>query len=244
MLKLVCSRSCHNMSKFCVHIKYSFFSGEEEEIDSEIDGLLKKFINLRPSKLKSFEIRDQNVKFEDFKYIVPILPFSLNSLTFSNINMLPKSVFMLAKQLERSKIESLDLSMNLIGDESIWMLVGLISQSETLKSINISECGITSQGIWPLVNAISIREFHALFLSNNDLGSQGAHFITEYLKLGPSISFLALDNCDFSEIDMIQIIEASLNCKSLQKLSLFGNSTLQRIVPPYVCCTVVPMSIV
>ena len=99
--------------------------------------------------------------------------------------------------------------------------------SETLRHLNICDCGLSSEESLTLCRQLkSVKQLRTLDLSYNSLGSAGAIIIAESIMKFGSLSQLQdlnLGDCSLCKPGSSMLIEALSRCKRLQFLSLSGN---------------------
>ena len=99
--------------------------------------------------------------------------------------------------------------------------------SETLRHLNICDCGLSSEESLTLCRQLkSVNQLQTLDLSYNSLGSAGAIIIAKSISEFGSLSQLQdlnLGDCSLCKPGSSVLIEALSRCKRLQFLSLSGN---------------------
>jgi Ran GTPase-activating protein (RanGAP) involved in mRNA processing and transport len=209
--------------------------GRTESREVQLDLLFDVFVGVRASTVSSLKLSGTVLNHEDLAYVMPVISGSLAGLDLSDLGMTSRCVKVLAKRLTRTRLIEFNISGNLIGDESSWMLLNFINGTPALKSIGFARCGMTAQGIWPLMIAIGKREFDLVDISGNLICAHGAEYIKQFLSLSPVCREFRADDAGLSEGDVELILSVVGKCDKIEVLSLKGNQQVAwRPVPSFV----------
>ena len=196
------------IDKKVVTIHYKMKSGEIYTTKSPVNDLVSVFCKISIGNLSELSFTDCILDANDINFICPLISPTLSNLDVSHLGLTSKSIKILAKKLQNVSLEKLDLSNNPIGDESVWMLLEVFGKKESLKSLNLSNCNLSGQALFPLLNTISTKEFNELNISNNHVGYVGAGYIQTYFQFGPKIKKFSARNCGFSSAEVESIISS------------------------------------
>ena len=173
--------------------------GEEKSYEAPANEFLDVCMEFGRSNISGIKLLTQTVTPMEIQLIVPAIPPSLDLLDFSSTNLSSLHVRTLAKRLEHTRIKSLDLSGNRIGDESMWMLSDFFGKNETIRVIRLSNCGITYNGFWVMMSLLQSRPIDFLDVSNNDVGIDGGDLILSMLGNRFNIKSVDITNCGIPE---------------------------------------------
>lgn len=215
------------MTKNTISIKYTAASKEIEITNVQFDHLLDIFVSLKASTMTSLKFYDTSITPDEVNLITPLIPHKLDLLDLSNINISSKVLSILTKKLNCCRIQCIDLSFNPIGDSAIWSLLDAIGKNQYLTSLKIAHCDLTENGIWPLLNILTSREFGLLDISENVVHSLGSDYILQFLKSGPKLREFHADRCQISEGDIGPLIDAAEQCNHMEVFSILGNGIIQ-----------------
>ena len=209
-----------------ISIKYTA-SGQDIEIkDVPFDHLLDIFVKIKLSTVSALKFYNSQLAPDDLNMICPIIPQRLSVLDLSNLSLNGKALVILAKRINRSRLQSLDLSYNPIGDESIWSLLEAIGKNQYLTTLKFVNCNLTANGVWTLLNAMNPKKFDLLDISENLISSLGCDYVVQYLKHDPGLRELHIDRAQITEGDVEILIDAAERCKTLSLLSIKGNGLI------------------
>lgn len=226
--------------KKLVTVMYSCGDDSMESQEIQLDHLLDLFVPLRISTLTAIKFANAQLTADDFQLICPLIPKSLRALDFSDLGLTSRCINALQKTLNRSKLAKLALANNPIGDESVWLLIDFIGKNTELKALDLRNCNITAQGIWPLLIAISQRPFDFLDLSDNGLGTHGVEYVRQFLALKPPLRSFAVNNAQMSEGDVIILVDLAAQHPNM-RFSILGNPIIQyRELPPSIDVDMLP----
>ena len=178
------------------------------------------------SSISKLIFSNSNLTKEDFAFICPLIPAKLKELSMENLGINASSINQFSKKMINHRIQFLNLSHNPIGDESVWMLLDFIKKNTELTSISLRNCGLTAQGIWPLLNVIATRNFEFVDISENEVRSAGADYIAQFLEMDPIIESFFVDNSQLSSGDVEMLFKRVERCKNISKFSMIGNSVI------------------
>ena len=219
-------------AKKIIKIHYKTNDGEEFDSQSPITELITEFCRVSPGKLKELAFNDCILEPQDINFVSPLIAPTLSVLDISNLGLSPQSMKILSKKLQNVALTKLNLSDNPICDESIWMILEVIGKKETLRELYISNCNLTADGIFPLLNCLTTRDFLELDISGNNIGFGGAGYIQMYFSFAPKIQRFIARNCGFSAAD-IEMIVPSLNKVPNSEIDLTSNQPIpSRKLPP------------
>lgn len=209
-----------------ISIKYAA-SGEDIEIKNvPLDHLLDVFVKIKLSTLTSLKFYDSQLTPDDINMISPIIPQRLSTLDLSNLSLNGKAISNISKRINCSRLQTLDLSYNPIGDGAIWSLVEAIGKNQYLKSLKFVNCDLTANGIWTLFNCMHQKKFDLLDISENLISSLGCDYVVQFLKQNPDLKELHIDRAQINEGDVGILIDAGEKCKTLSLLSIKGNGLI------------------
>lgn len=209
-----------------ISIKYTA-SGKDVEIENvQFDHLLDIFVKIKSSTLTSLKFYGSELTTDDMNMICPIIPQRLPTLDLSNLSLNGKAISVLSKRINYSRLQSIDLSYNPIGDGSIWNLVEAIGKNKYLTSLKFINCNLTANGIWILLNSMHQKKFDLLDISENLISSLGCDYVVQFLKQDPELNELHIDRAQITEGDIEILIDAAEKCKTLSLLSIKGNGLI------------------
>lgn len=209
-----------------ISIKYTASNKDVEIKDVPFDHLLDVFVKIKSSTLTSLKFYDSQLSPDDMNMICPIVPQRLPNLDLSNLGLNGKAIVILAKRISCSRLQSLDLSYNPIGDESTWSLLEAIGKNKYLTKLKFINCNLTANGVWTLLNAMISKKFDSLDISENLISSLGCDYIVQFLKQNPSLNEIHIDRAQITEGDVEMLIDAAEKCKTLSLLSIKGNGLI------------------
>ena len=193
-------------TKKSIKMHYKTNDGEEIDTESQISDLITEFCKIKIGNLKELSFTDCILEPEEMNFIIPFIAPTLSVLDVSNLGLTPKSMKLLSKKIQNVALTKLNLSNNPICDESIWMILEVIGKKETFKELNIENCNLTADGIFPVLNCLTTREFTELNISGNNIGFNGAGYIRNYFSYAPKIHKFIARNCGFSSADIDLIV--------------------------------------
>lgn len=209
-----------------ISIKYTA-SGKDVEVQNvQIDHLLDIFVKIKSSTLTSLKFYDSQLTADDLNMICPIIPQRLPALDLSNLSLSGKAISIISKRINCSRLQSLDLSYNPIGDGAIWSLVEAVGKNKYLTSLKFINCNLTANGVWTLFNSMHQKKFDLLDISENLISSLGCDYVVQFLKQNPDLKELRIDRAQINEGDVEILIDAGEKCKTLSLLSIKGNGLI------------------
>ena len=107
-----------------------FFIHSESKLYNQIGFPIISEISLLFIPCFSLKFYDSQLSPDDMNMICPIVPQRLPNLDLSNLGLNGKAIVILAKRISCSRLQSLDLSYNPIGDESAWSLLEAIAKKQ------------------------------------------------------------------------------------------------------------------
>jgi Ran GTPase-activating protein (RanGAP) involved in mRNA processing and transport len=215
-------------------LQFTYTAGGETHTEENvrIDYLLQLFASLRRLGLTMIKFSGATPSVSNLSVLASLLPTNLQHLDLSHFGLTTSSVNALAKRLPRTRIQHFDISHNPIGDGSTWFLLEFIRQDVELMTLKIAYCDLTSAGIWPICNAISLRSFGLLDISGNVIRSEGAEHIKELLVNSPHLREIRIDNVQLGIGDVGMIVNAAKQCQFTELVSIVGNDRIAYEVLP------------
>ncbi|OHT10747.1 hypothetical protein TRFO_19880 [Tritrichomonas foetus] len=215
------------MLRKTVSVIYTAAGKTIEVHNVQIGSLLDIFVPIKISTLSELKFANSKLTAEELEMICPLIPQNLALLDLSNLSLNAKAISVLAKRINYSHIQSLDLSNNPIGDESIWILLEAIGKNQDLTSLILVNCNLSGNGIWTLFNVIAEKKFDFLDISENLIMSNGSDYVLNFLKQDPDIRELHIDRAQLSEGDVDVLVDAAEKSRKLQVFSVRGNSLIR-----------------
>lgn len=135
------------------------------------------------------------------------------------------------------RLEAIDeeyARLNLQKEETPWFALfkrfEAPERTNTLQSLDLSDCGLHATGLEHLTNAILETEQHpedthitSLVLDGNDLGDNGMGPLSQLLRLTASIEVLQLRNVGITDQGVSKVISGLVGNKTLRLLDLRNN---------------------
>ena len=123
--------------------------------------------------------------------------------------------------MRMTSLEALDLACNpLIGHIGAYCIGQTLKSNNSLRTLNLSGCGITSDGIMSLCEGLEKNtSLTDLDLSFNEISNDGIACLSKSLASNHTLTTLRIENCQFTEHGI----------KSLARM-LFQNTTIASIL--------------
>ena len=123
--------------------------------------------------------------------------------------------------IRMTSLEALDLACNFqIGDIGAYYIGEALKYKSSLRTLNLSQCGITLDGIMLLCESLQKnRILTDLDLSGNDISDDGINYLSQSLAMNWTLITLKIKNSQFTE----------LGIQSLASM-LFQNTTIATIL--------------
>ncbi|XP_063076109.1 uncharacterized protein LOC134466145 [Engraulis encrasicolus] len=180
-------------------------------------------------KLDVFDLQKYGKSDEGLVRLLPVLEESQTAL-LNDCNLTKESCAAMASVLRKpsSKLKSLDLSSNNIGDTEVGEICnGLKNSICTLEMLNLSNCGFGEDGFRALASALRSNPSHMreLQLSGNIAGNSGVKHLSSLLE-DPNCKLekLHLYYCSFREEGFRALVSAlRSNPSHMRELQLSGN---------------------
>ena len=228
------------MPKF-VSVSYACDGVRTDVGNLRIDHLLEFFMSLRGTKFDTLAFADCEITEDEMSMITPLIPGGLMALEMNRMGIGPGVMKVLSKSLMRSRLESLDLSDNPIGDGGAWILLEFIGKNKNLRSLNVARCQVSCSAVFALLTALSDRELDVVDMSGNIIHAPGVEYISEFLGCDPRIRDLRLNNCSLSAGDVEYLVDAALKCVRCKGISLTGNGFIAwRELPEHIRAEMTP----
>ena len=207
-----------------------------------VDNIFEAITNTKFSQTTFLQIISQeSFTPNELSILFSIFPCSIKKLVLTYLQLNIKSMNTLSTFFNRLQLEYLDLSNNPLGDASTWIIIDYIKQNSELKTLKLSNCQLTSDGIWPLLIVLSVKNFTCFDISHNSLHISGATYIENYLSNNAKIKILLLNSTELSEGDIETIIKAAGNTSGLETLDLRENQFIRwRQLPPSIKADMAP----
>lgn len=194
------------------------------KISSEI---IEQIIN---GKLSTLAIQGESLKAEDIALLASALEnpgCRLTELHLNYTDMTNETVKPLYEALKKNKtIHVLDLKGNQIGGEHTEALSELLEINQTIKSLQLSRCGLTPLSIMNISNGFKNRSFELLDLSDNEVGYYGVKYLVASITYAGKLN-LSLNRLRAQDADIPSVIELLLSSKKIAELDLsFNNLSL------------------
>ncbi|XP_063076108.1 uncharacterized protein LOC134466144 [Engraulis encrasicolus] len=181
-------------------------------------------------KLDVFDLKKYGKSDEGLVRLLPVLEESQTAL-LNHCNLTKQSCAALASVLRKpsSKLKSLDLSGNKIGDIEVGEICnGLKNSICTLEMLNLSSCSFGEEGFRALASALRSNPSHMreLKLSGNKAENSGVKQLSSLLE-DPNCKLekLHLSSCSFGEEGFRALASALIsNPSHMRELQLKGNA--------------------
>jgi Ran GTPase-activating protein (RanGAP) involved in mRNA processing and transport len=146
------------------------------------------------------------------------LSFKSNKLGCDEISSLATFV------RSNNTLESLEISGSTLNSQRpVNLLSTSICKSRSLKLLKIEKCGI-GQNVSILCDIVkTINHLSTVYLSGNDIGSNGAMIISDILAKTPPITELYLNDNELTDNDVVPIAQALRSNSNLRRLYLRNN---------------------
>lgn len=118
---------------------------------------------IQNSKLVSLNIKGNIIKDQGALYLAELYDAGgdclnfLEDLDIASNDITPEGFIHLGRMLAKSKLRSLNVSKNLMGDEGLIMLVDAVEQSDSkclLNRLDISSCKVADKGVIRLIEGL------------------------------------------------------------------------------------------
>ena len=177
--------------------------------------------------LEFLYIGGNSLKNEGLKYILHGLNnnTSLHILDVSNNEITSAGISYFTTVLKVSKLNELDLSENLIGNEGIEILGNCINSPSlnTLRTLNLNQCKIDFVGAYNFFyNLKNNKKLEVLNLSKNNLSSDKFGELRTYLNI-INLKELKLNKCKIGNLGAAALADGLCNNNSLKVLEINDN---------------------
>ena len=179
---------------------------------------------LKTKKLKLLKIKKTKSAVEGIKiYINESKPHTLN-LSYTQLTLKELDEIM-PLIVSNSSLLTINLSGNNIGDNGISILMnGLLQRKKSISNLILSDCSITSNGVFTIAHAISnFKKLVHIDLSNNAISEEGAIRMGEFLLQNATLTTLNLFNCKFSSAGAYSILRAVKIHPKIEYLNIASN---------------------
>ena len=148
----------------------------------------------------------------------------LRALNLMNNNMGRNIKFAVDILRTNGMIELLGIFENLIGsEEEALSLVGAVSQHPRLVAIVLENCGIGQSDAVMAAIVPALDDLREVTLNGNNIGSNGARLIADYLASNPAVAGLSLDDNFLDDEDAAGFAVSLKTNTNLRQLSLAEN---------------------
>ena len=150
---------------------------------------------------------------------------SVANETSNDRDLSPEDCQALGSLLSLSKsLTKLDIYGRSFVDPGIEYISNGIKQS-TLHDLNISGCGLDSNGAHLIADALCYNDaLRELDMNNNPIGDDGATTLARMLTRNQNIKTLNMENCDITEFGAIKLAETLYLNSTLTKINLSENA--------------------
>ena len=215
-----------------IHVHYKLEGCDEQYLECPINTIVSEFLRINISKLEELSFTGCKITSKEIDFICPLIPSTLSYLNISNTGLTSKPMHSLAAKLSKVNLKKLDISDNPIGDESVWMLLDLIGKRESFQCLIMRNCGLTGYGLFPLLNALSVRTFDILDISENRFGYIGSEYVMNFLNFAPKINKLILRKCGLCGADIETILKSEKKAINIDVDLMENAAILRRDVTP------------
>lgn len=193
------------------------------------DSLIKLSFGFQSSHIKEIGLEDNGVSDEGFLALlkavefgkIEILRLKGNSISLSTDLMVGKHQVAIFKAFSNSKIQTLDLSFNRLGDKGTKLLSLNLALIPSLSTLILDMNVIKNDGAIALSSVLKFsKTLEALSLRMNHITDEGIIEIANGVKLAPRLRVLKLAGNDFREPGLNSLAEALKASKTLQELDL------------------------
>ena len=223
-----CELSSNCIKSFKQGLGESSCIGELTIIDPSFDEQTIKYLSeliIRNSNITMLSLSFCNLEHNGLAYILNAskgCPIQKLQLTTSNVQVDDSNGPVLQEFIVgMPSLEALDLASNLLmGDIGACYIGQALKYTNSLRTLNLSQCGITSDGIMPLCESLEMNtSLTDLDLSCNNISNDGINYLSQSLTSNHALIMLKIKNCQFTEHGI----------KSLARM-LFQNTTIATIL--------------
>ena len=191
-------------------------------------GAVQLVSSLLSSKLRELDIRETGIGDPDFEYLARYIgsTTSLQVLVIGGNDISVESIGLLFKALSaKSSMRKLDMRGCHLTISHCACLGKLLRHCK-VEELDLSCCSLTSDGVREVVNGLSDdnHTLRVLWLSGNQIESEGAIATATMLKINSSLELLALAGCSIGSSGGVELGRALERNKTLKELRLSGNA--------------------
>ena len=136
-------------------------------------------------------------------------------------------IIAIAEALPHCSIGTLILTSNDIGNEGAIAIARALPDASELTTLDITNCQLTIDGVIAIVEALPHCNISDLYLSENDIGNEGAFAIANALKHEScQLTNLKLLDSDISKTGNDELLKALKVNIQLEKLELFPKNSV------------------
>ena len=193
-------------------------------------GAVQLVSSLHSSKLRELDMSGTGISDPDFECLASYIhsTTSLQRLSIRRNDISVESIDSLCKALSaNSSMRRLDMSYCHLTTSHCVCLGQLLRHPIHCKieELNLSECGLTSDGVGEVVSGLSDNHtLRELTLNRSQIGSEGAVAIATMLKTNSSLKMLELGWCSIGSSGGVELGRALERNKTLRMLWLAGNA--------------------
>ena len=156
----------------------------------------------------------------------------LEQLNLQHCKLLNPELAKISSTLKHTKLDSINLSYNIISDYSAKALAYLLC-NRSLNHLEMSNCNLQEEGMLCIINTLKYKSLKYLDFSGNRVTDFLATEISAGISNNPNITHLDLSNCSLQEIGIVEILtslqEHTSHLKSLKISSLTSNEEIVRL---------------
>ena len=115
-------------------------------------------------------------------------------------------------------VTDFDISHNKIGDDGIACIATALQTNTTVRTLNVSRCGISDVGAKSLARALALTNLTALVIFSNQIEDNGIACIATVLQTNSTMRKLNVGACDISDVGAETLARALAVNKSLHTL--------------------------
>ncbi|KAL5506170.1 hypothetical protein EMCRGX_G007757 [Ephydatia muelleri] len=150
---------------------------------------------------------------------------TLKELDLSGCELQPEGLEEVIKGFDvNTKLETLDLSENIIENKSASCLGMMLKENNTLKELNLQHCGLQPEGFEEVLKGVEVNtKFETLNLSVNIIDNKRALCLGMMLKGNTALKKLNLRKCGLQPEGLEEVIKVVQGNTKLETLNLSEN---------------------
>ena len=188
------------------------------------DNYFQKFANILPSGVKNLDISGNTISENTAQKLAGrlIKMFEISRFIISKCSLPDKGAQFIFDSLQSfNSLIHLDISNNVITNQTSYLLAKTLCNNTALQFLNISDCKLTDIGSYNVIEALKhMTNLNHINLSNNEIGFQSTIALAEVFMSNSQLNCVLLEGTDLTEDGIVSVCKGLKDKMELSRLGL------------------------